>query len=67
MSKHPKRFKSPLEADEIKIILNEDGTLEFPNYSAWHDFFTGDLKDFRVKYSKGVPYFDPYKEAVWCG
>lgn len=64
----PKKFKRPIEADEIKIILNvETGMLEFPDYCAWHDFFSGKAEHFRVKQSKGVPYVEPYKEAVWCG
>ncbi len=48
----PKKFKRPIEADEIKIILNvETGMLEFPDYCAWHDFFSGKAELFRVKQS----------------
>jgi hypothetical protein len=61
-------YKRPIEADEIKIIMDADGNFQFPNYSAWHDFFTGELENFRVEYTAdGVPFVKPYKGARWCG
>ena len=61
------QYKRPIEATEIKIIMDKDGRLTFPNYSAWHDFFTGQLEDFRVEIVNGVPFVKPYKGAKWCG